>query len=284
MYSHSGIRNIVFLHFTIVNGELETSLIPNKRIVLLDVMRAWAVLMMIQGHSIDALLSDSYYNSDSLLFNIWLFNRGLTAPIFLFGSGFAYVIATFRKMSAGDSLPKSVIFKRLRWIGVLFLIGSLMHLPAGTIGDMFTLTPETWQRFFNVDVLRLMSVTLLGGVGGDAGEKLPQPLKRVGLQKSEQWIHGQRLSRLSGGPGCSSTDRRAKAAYFLVFLRAGADLAADLAAGLTACLATGLPADALGTSPIRDLTGQILKTGHFLQPTAMAMGQMVIIFLCGCWC
>ncbi len=127
-------------------------------------MRAWAVLMMIQGHSIDALLSDSYYN-DSLIFNIWLFNRGLTAPIFLFGSGFAYVIATFRKMSAGQSLPKSVVIKRLRWIGVLFLIGSLMHLPAGTVGDMFTLTPETWQRFFNVDVLRLMAVTLLGLFG-----------------------------------------------------------------------------------------------------------------------
>ncbi|MFZ1730389.1 MAG: heparan-alpha-glucosaminide N-acetyltransferase domain-containing protein [Bacteroidota bacterium] len=141
---------------------METSLTPNKRIVLLDVMRAWAVLMMIQGHSIDALLSDSYYNSGSLLFNIWEFNRGLTAPIFLFGSGFAYVIATFRKMSSGDALPKSVIVRRLRWIGVLFLIGALMHLPAGRVGDMLALTPESWQRFFNVDVLRLMAVTLLG--------------------------------------------------------------------------------------------------------------------------
>jgi len=53
-----------------------------------------------------------------------------------------------------------------------------------------------------------------------------------------------------------------------------ADLDADLATGLTA----GLTSDALGTSPIRDLTGQILKIGHFLQPTAMAMGQIVIFF------
>jgi uncharacterized membrane protein len=140
---------------------LEKTLTNNKRIILLDVMRAWAVFMMIQGHSIDALLSDSYYNSGSLLFNIWDFNRGLTAPIFLFGSGFAYVIATFRKMDGG-TLPRSVIFKRLRWIGVLFLIGSLMHLPAGTLGDMFTLSAESWERFFHVDVLRLMSLTLLG--------------------------------------------------------------------------------------------------------------------------
>jgi uncharacterized membrane protein len=140
---------------------LEQTLKNNKRIILLDVMRAWAVFMMIQGHTIDALLSKSYYNGDSLLFNIWQFNRGLTAPIFLFGSGFAYVIATFRKMDEGR-LPRAVVFKRLRWIGVLFLIGSLMHLPAGTLADMFTLEAERWHRFFHVDVLRLMALTLLG--------------------------------------------------------------------------------------------------------------------------
>lgn len=128
-------------------------------------MRAWAVLMMIQGHSIDALLDGSYYDNSSVLFNIWLFNRGLTAPIFLFGSGFAYVIATFRKMDAGASLPMPVIIKRLRWIGVLFLIGALMHLPAGTIGGMFSLSAERWARFFNIDVLRLIAVTLLGLFG-----------------------------------------------------------------------------------------------------------------------
>jgi hypothetical protein len=136
-------------------------LTDSKRIVLLDVMRAWAVFMMIQGHTIDALLSNSYYGGDSLLFNIWQINRGLTAPIFLFGSGFAYVIATFRKMDGGK-LPASVIFRRLRWIGLLFMIGALMHLPAGTIGGMFSVPAENWEPFFNVDVLRLISVTLLG--------------------------------------------------------------------------------------------------------------------------
>lgn len=55
----------------------------HSRFLLLDVMRAFAVLMMIQGHTIDALLSSSYYDNDSVLFNVWLFNRGLTAPIFL---------------------------------------------------------------------------------------------------------------------------------------------------------------------------------------------------------
>jgi len=33
---------------------------------------------------------------------------------------------------------------------------------------------------------------------------------------------------------------------------------------------------ALGTSPNSDLTGQILKAGHFLHPATMAMGQIVM--------
>jgi hypothetical protein len=69
---------------------------------------------------------------------------------------------------------------------------------------------------------------------------------------------------------------RARTDYFLAFLRAGADLAADLTAGLATDLAAGLTPNALGMSPSEVLSGQILKTGHFLQPTAMAMGHIVI--------
>jgi len=115
---------------------------------------------MIQGHSIDALLSPDYYNPNSSLFQIWQFGRGLTAPIFLFGSGFAYVIASSRK-SIGGKLPVSVFLKRLRWIGVLFFIGAVMHFPAPTLATLKAATPDQWEMFFHVDVLRLMSITLL---------------------------------------------------------------------------------------------------------------------------
>jgi hypothetical protein len=58
------------------------------------------------------------------------------------------------------------------------------------------------------------------------------------------------------------------------------EFAAPFAAGFAACLAlgvgTGLAAVTLGTSPSTDLTGQILKIGHFWHPTAMAMGQIVM--------
>lgn len=124
-------------------------------------MRAFAVFMMIQGHTIDALLHKSFYDYSSPVFQLWQIGRGLTAPIFLFGSGFAYVIANTRK-SVGGRLPGSVILKRVRWIGALFFVGVLMHFPMNAIGAFDQISFERWQIFYHVDVLRLIAVSLLG--------------------------------------------------------------------------------------------------------------------------
>lgn len=124
-------------------------------------MRAIAVLMMIQGHTIDALLSPGLYLRGTIIFDIWQLGRGLTAPIFLFGSGFAYVLATARK-SSGGVMGRTLFLKRLRWISILFLVGSLMHFPASSFFGMAGATPEQWNMFYRIDVLRLMAVSLLG--------------------------------------------------------------------------------------------------------------------------
>jgi hypothetical protein len=53
---------------------------------------------------------------------------------------------------------------------------------------------------------------------------------------------------------------------------------AALAAGRadTLALTSGVGVGFKGMSPRRRLAGQILNAGHFLQPTAMAIGQMVM--------
>src|SRR5262245_11925019 len=70
-----------------------------KRIVFIDLIRAIATFMMVQGHTVDVLLADKYRDNMSLGFSIWLFMRGLTAPIFLFTTGavFVYLFRSIRK-------------------------------------------------------------------------------------------------------------------------------------------------------------------------------------------
>lgn len=116
--------------------------------------------MMIQGHTIDALLAPGLYLKGSIIYDAWQLGRGLTAPIFLFGSGFAYVLATARK-SSGGTMQRSLFLKRLRWISILFLVGSLMHFPASSFFGMADASAEQWNMFYRIDVLRLMSVSLL---------------------------------------------------------------------------------------------------------------------------
>jgi len=66
------------------------------------------------------------------------------------------------------------------------------------------------------------------------------------------------------------------AGYFL-FFRAAAErgFAAVLLLGFAS--GAGAGAGAGGASPISPLAGQILKAGHFLQPTARAIGQRVMV-------
>ena len=142
------------------DDSLNHSTFFKNRFLLLDVMRAFAVLMMIQGHTADALLHPAYLDHSAISWKIWEFFRGLTAPIFLFGSGFAYVIATLRKMENGK-LPHSVYVKRLRWIAVLYVTGSLMHIPKPSLPEIQAMTSAQWSVFFQVDILRHMAVSLL---------------------------------------------------------------------------------------------------------------------------
>ena len=71
----------------------------------------------------------------------------------------------------------------------------------------------------------------------------------------------------------------AKVSYFLFVTDFGVEergLAAALFVGLAAlALICGVVTGASGMSPSRRLTGQILNAGHFLQPTAMAIGQII---------
>jgi len=64
------------------------------RVIFIDLARALAVVFMVYGHSVDALLAPQF--RAGTWYDVWQFQRGLTSCLFLLLSGFAFSIATAR--------------------------------------------------------------------------------------------------------------------------------------------------------------------------------------------
>ena len=129
-----------------------------NRIIFIDLIRAFAVLQMVQGHTTDVLLSNDYRNVEYLGYSIWLFMRGLTAPIFLFSAGtvFTYLFRLVNKPFNDNSR----VSKGLKRTVLLVFIGYMLRFPTPTLIDFSSVTDAQWTVFFTVDVLHLIGVSL----------------------------------------------------------------------------------------------------------------------------
>ncbi len=131
---------------------------PKNRIIFIDLMRAFAVLQMVQGHTTDVLLSNDYRNAEYLGFAIWNFMRGMTAPIFLFSAGtvFTYLFRLVNKPFDQNAR----VGKGFKRVALLIFIGYLLRFPTPTLIDFSLVTDAQWVVFFSVDVLQLIGVSL----------------------------------------------------------------------------------------------------------------------------
>jgi len=131
----------------------------NNRIIFLDIMRAIAVLMMVQGHTTDTFLADEYRTYDSIFFAIWITLRGFTAPIFMFTSGtvFTYLFAKNKLPFAQNPRVKKGFYRFL----TLVIIGYLLRYPTYKIFDFSNVSETQWTIFFGVDALHLIGFGLL---------------------------------------------------------------------------------------------------------------------------
>src|SRR5579872_6893470 len=111
-----------------------TSPSPVKsRLEFIDLLRGWAVVVMIETHVINALLAQSY--RDSSWFPYLDFANGLVAPSFLFCAGCGLWISLGRRWDDYLALRKPlwVYFRRLGWI---LGIGYALHLPNFSMRQM----------------------------------------------------------------------------------------------------------------------------------------------------
>jgi uncharacterized membrane protein len=129
-----------------------------SRLVQVDLVRVIAMALMVQGHTLDALLLPSYQSS--WWYNIWEFCRGFTAPTFLLLSGFSFALATLRRFDDHTRWgPK--VFARLRKFAFFVLLGYSMRFPVASVRDLGSIGVDSWQSFLQFDVLQTIGFSLI---------------------------------------------------------------------------------------------------------------------------
>lgn len=128
------------------------------RVIFIDLARALAVVLMVYGHTVSAVLAPEYRTG--LWFDVWQFQRGLTSSLFLLLSGFAFSIATTRHWATHLRVSWRSL-RRVRRFALFVLLGYALHFPVARFADLPSASAERWGSFLAVDVLQLIGVTFM---------------------------------------------------------------------------------------------------------------------------
>ncbi|WP_405381999.1 heparan-alpha-glucosaminide N-acetyltransferase domain-containing protein [Maribacter sp. LLG6340-A2] len=128
------------------------------RLYFLDAIRAWAILMMLQGHFIDGLLDNAFRDNSNVVFSTWKYFRGITAPVFFTVSGFIFTFLLIRSPQTGwDNIR---VKKGLKRGFELLIIAYLLR-----INFFGLLKGEIYESFYLVDVLHCIGLSLFFIIG-----------------------------------------------------------------------------------------------------------------------
>jgi len=129
-----------------------------ERLIFIDLMRAFAVLQMVQGHTINSLLSPEYRTIESGFYYIWHTIRGFTAPIFMFTSGLAF---TYLLRSANlPFMQNPRVIKGLKRVGLLLFLAYILRFPISQVFDLSSINYNQWLVFYTVDALHIIGMGL----------------------------------------------------------------------------------------------------------------------------
>ncbi len=132
-------------HAGLVGGRLE----------FVDAMRAYAILMMLQGHVIAITLADVFRDPDNWLYAAWRHMRGVTPPAFFFASGLIVAYLLFRTPEAIDTAR---LRKNLWRGGRLIILGYLLQLSRNTIICLYEGDACFWNWASETHVLHTIGV------------------------------------------------------------------------------------------------------------------------------
>jgi uncharacterized membrane protein len=128
------------------------------RITQLDIVRGVAVVLMVAGHSVDAVLAPAPRLTEA--FHSYELLRGLTAPLFLLLAGFAFTIATVKYWDEHTTFGVKTSRRFLR-AALLLTVGYALHLPFLSFGKiLFGATPDDYAQFLQADILQCVALSL----------------------------------------------------------------------------------------------------------------------------
>lgn len=125
---------------------------PSHRCDWIDQLRAWAVIVMIEVHTVNTWLLQGLRPD-------WLnYLNGLVAPSFLMAAGFSLVVSTFRT----DGTLRPFWPHTAKRLGFVLLCAYALHAPGFTLADWTVLnTVQKGRELFKVDVLQCIVFSLL---------------------------------------------------------------------------------------------------------------------------
>ena len=129
-----------------------TDLTPSKRCDWIDQLRGWAVIIMIQTHTVNVYLPTALRPD-------WLnFLNGLPAPSFAMAAGFSLALSTFK----ADGSLRPFWPDTAKRLGFILLCAYALHAPGFTAADWTVLgTPQKYKEIFKIDVLQCIVFSLL---------------------------------------------------------------------------------------------------------------------------
>ena len=138
---------------------MQSPVLQKKRYIFLDIARGIAIVEMIHGHTLHALLATPL--RDSGFFTAWTSVRAFTSPFFLFIAGFSFAIATIPRLEKYQQWSP-VLSRRISRILFLIIVGYVLHLPFFSLQKTLAAagTPA-WDAFLQIDILQCIGVSLL---------------------------------------------------------------------------------------------------------------------------
>ena len=129
-----------------------------SRLIFIDIIRAFAICMMLEGHFIDGLLAPEYRDENNLFYATWHYIRGMTAPVFFTVSGFIFTYLLIKEQNPAKMGWNHVRVQKGVRRGINLII--IAYLLRANILNLFT--PDyTDMNVRRVDVLHCTGLSLL---------------------------------------------------------------------------------------------------------------------------